>query len=391
MIKLLLVALFLIFVFIFSGNIVSNNSEIYIKLYNYSIQMNLISFVICILLALFLGKVLFYILNMNNIFKKIFYSKYQRRNLELFISANKNLVMKSGDQALKELNNIISKKNKNSLTEAAILNALFISCQNDSLSEIKKYEKLITDKAQSFDSFSIIADYYYKKNNFLESLDYLNKIKRSLSNHEKSIQICNLKALGKWDELTKISPKLIKDKLITREESQLFEINKFKVEILDLIKQHDLTKIKKFRNSLPKNIKNNPSITNLYIDGLIENHQNEEAYNFIYNLQKKTNSLQYVHHVANIKLMDYSSILIQIERLLEKDENLPFKYEAYKTLYQLNFKNKNINTAIKYLKLVISEKKQKDDIYKLINYYIDNNEKDLAFKELKNLFENTIN
>ncbi|ASK78168.1 hypothetical protein CF386_03530 [Paraphotobacterium marinum] len=163
MIKLLLVALFLIFVFIFSGNIVSNNSEIYIKLYNYSIQMNLISFVICILLALFLGKVLFYILNMNNIFKKIFYSKYQRRNLELFISANKNLVMKSGDQALKELNNIISKKNKNSLTEAAILNALFISCQNDSLSEIKKYEKLITDKAQSFDSFSIIADYYYKK------------------------------------------------------------------------------------------------------------------------------------------------------------------------------------------------------------------------------------
>lgn len=391
MIRLLLVALFLIFVFMFSGNIVSNNSKIYIKLYNYSIQMNLISFVICILLALFLGKVLFYVLNMNNIFRKIFYNKYQRRNLELFVSANKNLVMKNGDQALKEFNNIISKKNKNALNEAAIFNALFISCQNDSLSDIKKYEKLITDKAESFDSFSIMADYHYKKNNFLESLNYLNKIKRPLSHHEKSVQICNLKALGKWDELTKTSPKLIKDKLITREESQLFEINKFKVEILDLIKQHDLTKIKKFRHFLPKNIKNNPSITNIYIDGLIENHQNEEAYNFIYNLQKKTNSLQYVNHVANIKLMDYSSIIIQIERLLEKDENLPFKYEAYKTLYQLNIKNNNINTAIKYLKLAISEKKQKDDIYKLINYYIDNNEKDLAFKELKNLVENYIN
>ena len=145
MIRLLLVALFLVFVFMFSGNIVSNNSEIYIKLYNYSIQMNLLSFVICIILVLFLGKVLFYVLNMNNIFRKIFYNKYLRRNLELFVSANKNLVMNNGDQALKEFNNIISKKNKNSLTEAAILNALFISCQNDSLFEIKKYEKLITD------------------------------------------------------------------------------------------------------------------------------------------------------------------------------------------------------------------------------------------------------
>ena len=391
MVRLLLVALFLIFVFMFSGNIVSNNSEIYIKLYNYSIQMNLISFVICTLLVLFLGKVLFYILNMNNIFKKIFYNKCQRRNLELFISANKNLVMKNGDQALKEFNNIISEKNKNALNRAAILNALFISCQNDSVSNIKKYEKLITDEAESFDSFSIIADYYYKKNNFLDSLNYLNKIKRPLSHYEKSIQICSLKALGQWDELTKISPKLIKDKLITREESQLFEINKFKVGLIELIKQHDLTKIKKFRHSLPKNIKNDPSITNIYIDGLIENHQNEEAYNFIYNLQKKTNSLQYVHHVANIKLMDYSSIVTQIERLLEMDENLPFKYEAYKTLYQLNIKNKNINMAIKYLKLVISEKNQKDDIYKLINYYIDNNEQDLAFKELKSLFENSNN
>ncbi|EGR0891626.1 heme biosynthesis protein HemY [Vibrio cholerae] len=185
------------------------------------------------------------------------------------------------------------------------------------------------------------------------ALETLTQLQR---NHPHNTVVLNLlkqcyQALGEWQPLLALLPKLVKAKRLSNEEAQQLEITAQRGILQDIASQKGSEGLMQHWAQLSRKLKAEPELLMCFITQLIQRKADYEAFSMIKESLKKQATPELYALLPELNISDRHPLIALLQEALRRDGN---NAEAHSALGQLYLREKHWADAQKHLEKALS-------------------------------------